>query len=96
MIHQREDYKEGLRVIWKVSRAYTQYPKEINSEVIEFNISGRVARQRVAEAEGGGRSQLSGSKSQEDEGKGELINSKTPSTQNHVVQGETAQSSHSE
>ena len=37
---------------------------------------------------------LSGSRSQEDEGKGELINRKTPSTKNHTVQRETVQISH--
>ena len=54
----RKTIKEGLRVIWKTSRAYTQYPKEINSEVREFNLNGRVVGQRFAEAEGGGSQQV--------------------------------------
>ena len=47
-----------MRVIWKASRAYTQYLKEINSEIREFDLSGRVAGRRFAEAEGGGRQQV--------------------------------------
>ena len=65
---------------------------EIDFEAREIDFSGLVCRGWVAEA--GGRSQLSGSRSQEDEGKGELISNKTLSTQNHTVQGETAQTSH--
>ena len=38
--------KEDLRVIWKTNRTYTQYPKEIYSEVREFDFSGRVAGRR--------------------------------------------------
>ena len=32
-----------MRVIWKVSRAHTQYPKEIDYEGIECDFKGRVA-----------------------------------------------------
>ena len=35
-----------MRVIWKVSQAYTQYPKEIDSKGIEFDFRGRVAVQK--------------------------------------------------
>ena len=31
-----------MRVIWKASRAHTQYPKEIDSGGIEFNFRGEV------------------------------------------------------
>ena len=43
--------REGLRAIWKVSRTHTQYPKEIDSEGIEFDFRGRGCTGRVAEAE---------------------------------------------
>ena len=42
----RKIIKEGLRVIWKTNRAYTQYSKEINSKVRGFDLSGRVAGQK--------------------------------------------------
>ena len=41
-----------MRVIWKASRAHSQYSKEIDSEGIEFDFRGRGCRGRVAEAEG--------------------------------------------
>ena len=34
-----------MRVIWKLSRAHSEYPKEIDSEGIEFDFRGRVAGQ---------------------------------------------------
>ena len=86
--------RRDLRAIWKSSRGHSQYPKKIDSKAREFDFSGWDCKGRVAEAKGGGRSQLSRSKSQKDEGKSELINSKNPSTQNHAVQRGIAQSSH--
>ena len=34
-----------MRVIWKASRAHSQYPKEIDYEGIEFDFRGGVAGQ---------------------------------------------------
>ena len=47
-----------MRVIWKTSWGYIQYLKEINYEVREFDLSGRVAGRRFVEAEGGGSQQV--------------------------------------
>ena len=52
-----------MRVIWKVSQVHIQYPKEIDSEGIEFDFRGRVAeaeegrgsQQRQRKARGGHR-----------------------------------------